>query len=148
MPPGPTRGATALSGGLESTYHQVQTGRNVEEVMRACTSGAIAIVFGLCAGLAGAQANDDANNPDKHPNWRGQWYRTLGVQWDASKPPGRGQQAPLTPEYQARYEDMPRPVVDLGSGRSKLWLRSEAERWAALHRERAGGRGRPRRNTA
>ena len=69
--------------------------------MRAWTSGVIAIV-GLCAGLHGAQANDDAN--DRYPNWRGQWYRTLGVQWDASKPPGRGQQAPLTPEYQARYE--------------------------------------------
>jgi len=72
--------------------------------MRAWTSGVIAIVIGLCAGLNGAQANDDANNPDKYPNWRGQWYRTLGVQWDANKPPGRGQQAPLTPEYQARYE--------------------------------------------
>jgi len=72
--------------------------------MRAWTSGVIAIVVGLCAGLSGARANDDANNPVKYPNWRGQWYRTLGVQWDASKPPGRGQQAPLTPEYQARYE--------------------------------------------
>ena len=51
-------------------------------------------------------------------------------------------------EYQARYNDMPRPVVVLGSGRSKLWLRSEVERWALVHRERAGGRGRPRRNTA
>jgi glutathione-regulated potassium-efflux system ancillary protein KefG len=32
-------------------------------------------------------------------------------------------------EYQARYDDMPRPVVDLGLGRSKLWLRPEIERW-------------------
>jgi hypothetical protein len=51
-------------------------------------------------------------------------------------------------EYQARYEDVPRPVVDLGSGRSKLWLRPEVERWAGVHRERAGGRGRARRSTA
>jgi hypothetical protein len=51
-------------------------------------------------------------------------------------------------EYQACYEDMPRPVVDLGRGRSKLWLRPEVERWAAVHRERAAGRGRPRRTTA
>src|SRR5262245_18562595 len=79
-----------------------ETSRNV--VMRARTGGVIAMVVGLCAGLGDAQANDDANNPDKYPNWRGQWYRTLPVQWDASKPPGRGQQAPLTPEYQARYE--------------------------------------------
>jgi len=33
--------------------------------------------------------------------------------------------------YQRRYEDMPRPVVDLGDGRVKLWLRPEIERWAA-----------------
>jgi hypothetical protein len=51
-------------------------------------------------------------------------------------------------EYQARYADMPRPVVDLGAGRSKLWLRPEVERWATVHRERAAGRGRPRRATA
>jgi hypothetical protein len=47
-------------------------------------------------------------------------------------------------EYQARYADMPRPVVDLGRGRSKLWLRSEVEPWAAKHRDRADGRGRRR----
>jgi hypothetical protein len=33
--------------------------------------------------------------------------------------------------YQHRYEDMPRPVVDLGDGRVKLWLYSELELWAA-----------------
>ena len=31
--------------------------------------------------------------------------------------------------YQRRYLDMPRPVVDLGSGRCKIWLRSEIETW-------------------
>jgi predicted DNA-binding transcriptional regulator AlpA len=31
--------------------------------------------------------------------------------------------------YQRRYPDMPRPVVDLGSGRCKLWVRSDMERW-------------------
>lgn len=33
--------------------------------------------------------------------------------------------------YQRRYPDMPRPVVDLGPARTKLWLRSGIERWAA-----------------
>lgn len=33
--------------------------------------------------------------------------------------------------YQRRYPDMPRPVLDLGTGRTKLWLRPEIERWAA-----------------
>src|SRR5215470_20161317 len=64
----------------------------------------MATVVGLCAVFGVAQANDDAGNPDNYPNWRGQWYRTKGVQWDTAKPPGRGQQAPLIPEYQARYE--------------------------------------------
>lgn len=31
--------------------------------------------------------------------------------------------------YQRRYPAMPRPVVDLGQGRCKLWLRTEIERW-------------------
>ncbi len=33
--------------------------------------------------------------------------------------------------YQHRYDDMPRPVLDLGEGRVKLWLRPEIESWAA-----------------
>ena len=32
--------------------------------------------------------------------------------------------------YQRRYDDMPRPVVDMGQGRCKLWLRSEVAAWA------------------
>jgi hypothetical protein len=32
--------------------------------------------------------------------------------------------------YQGRYGDMPRPVVDLGRGRPRLWLRREIEAWA------------------
>jgi predicted DNA-binding transcriptional regulator AlpA len=31
--------------------------------------------------------------------------------------------------YQHRYEDMPRPVVNLGRGRCMLWLRPEIEQW-------------------
>ncbi len=33
--------------------------------------------------------------------------------------------------YQRRYPDMPRPAVDLGQGRCKLWLRTEIEEWHA-----------------
>jgi predicted DNA-binding transcriptional regulator AlpA len=47
-------------------------------------------------------------------------------------------------EYQARYPEMPRPVVERPGGRSRLWLRPEIERWAAHHRKRAARRGRPR----
>lgn len=33
--------------------------------------------------------------------------------------------------YQRRYPSMPRPTVDLGAGRTKLWLRTEIEEWKA-----------------
>ncbi len=46
--------------------------------------------------------------------------------------------------YQRRYEDMPRPVVELSGGRTKIWLRSEIERWAKQHASRA--RTRPNRS--
>lgn len=31
--------------------------------------------------------------------------------------------------YQRRYPDMPRPVVDLGRGRPRLWSRREIQKW-------------------
>jgi predicted DNA-binding transcriptional regulator AlpA len=31
--------------------------------------------------------------------------------------------------YLARYPDMPRPVVDRGPKRARLWLRSEVDAW-------------------
>jgi hypothetical protein len=58
---------------------------------------------------SGAQAFDDA----KYPDWKGQWIggwtqRFPGVtgqpSYDPHKSAGRGQQAPLTPEYQAIFE--------------------------------------------
>ena len=32
--------------------------------------------------------------------------------------------------YLRRYPDMPRPVVDLGAGRVRLWLRPDIVAWA------------------
>jgi glutathione-regulated potassium-efflux system ancillary protein KefG len=32
--------------------------------------------------------------------------------------------------YQKRYQDMPRPIVDLGQGRSRLWSRKAVLTWA------------------
>jgi len=32
--------------------------------------------------------------------------------------------------YQHRYADMPRPIIDLGRGRCKMWLRREIVEWA------------------
>ena len=39
--------------------------------------------------------------------------------------------------YQRRYPDMPRPVLDRGGRRAKLWLRSEIHTWLE---ERGSGR--------
>lgn len=38
--------------------------------------------------------------------------------------------------YQRRYSDMPRPIVDLGPNRSRLWLRSEIRDWLRAKNER------------
>jgi len=63
--------------------------------------GSIAVASVMCiAASAGAQAPDLS----KYPDWSGQWKRTSGIQWDPSKPLGPAQKAPLTPEYQAKYE--------------------------------------------
>jgi hypothetical protein len=41
----------------------------------------------------------------KYPAFEGQWIRTGAIErYDQTKPPGRGQEAPLTPEYQAIFE--------------------------------------------
>jgi hypothetical protein len=52
--------------------------------------------------LAGARAWDDS----KYIDLKGQWVRGDGGmgRYDPTKPPGRGQQAPLTPEYRAIHE--------------------------------------------
>jgi hypothetical protein len=50
--------------------------------------------------VATAQAFDES----KYPDLSGQWHRIGGTQWDPSKPRSRGQQAPLTAEYQAIFE--------------------------------------------
>ena len=48
--------------------------------------------------------------------------------------------------YQRRYTDMPRPVIDLGPHRVKLWLRSEIETWSVA--QASGGRSKPARRAS
>lgn len=38
--------------------------------------------------------------------------------------------------YQKRYPDMPRPAVDLGRGRPRLWLRPQVVDWLAARAAR------------
>ena len=62
--------------------------------------GVIALVAGLNIAVTGAFAFDES----KYPEWRGQWRRIGGIQWDPSKPIGRPEQPPLKPQYQAMFE--------------------------------------------
>src|SRR6266853_818366 len=64
--------------------------------------GSVALAAAVMAGPAAAQQPLDES---KYPAIAGQWLRVgpLGV-FDSTKPPARGQQAPLTPEYQKIYE--------------------------------------------
>ena len=61
----------------------------------------VSVAAALCTVVASAQAFDES----KYPDWTGQWKLGPPTKWDPSKPPGRGQQAPLTAEYQAIFED-------------------------------------------
>src|SRR5262249_42070954 len=67
---------------------------------------AVAQAVALLTTIGCTQAFDDT----KYPNLKGQWTRApvAGAagppSFDPGKPPGRGQQAPLTPEYQAIFE--------------------------------------------
>jgi hypothetical protein len=64
---------------------------------------AVPLMATLAISIGGVQASDDA----KYPDWKGQWARFVvpGIpgqpSHDQTKPQGYGQQAPLTPEYQA-----------------------------------------------
>jgi hypothetical protein len=78
-------------------------------MLRFCQLACATALFGVLCGMPAAIAADDA----KYPNWKGQW-RTVSVptqlgfpsiQYDPRKPGGSAQQAPLTPEYQAIFEE-------------------------------------------
>jgi hypothetical protein len=76
----------------------------------------IAVTAVLCVAIGGAQALDES----RYPDWRGQWRRVEPgdpVRFDPSKPPGLGQQAPLTPEYQAIFEA---GLADMAAGGAGL----------------------------
>jgi hypothetical protein len=68
--------------------------------------GVALLTTALWMAFGGAQAFEDS----QYPNLKGQWLRASAPgekgnpPFDPSKPPGRGQQAPLTPEYQAIFE--------------------------------------------
>jgi len=76
--------------------------------------GAIALLAGLNIVVSDALAFDES----KYPQWRGQWRRIGGVQWDPSKKLGRDEQPPLKPQYQALFEAS---LADQAAGGQGQW---------------------------
>src|SRR5262245_38292675 len=70
----------------------------------ACRSpiGPLVVAAVLCMVAVDVHAADLT----KYPEMRAQWTRMGAAQFDPNKPPGRGQQAPLTPEYQSKLEQI------------------------------------------
>jgi hypothetical protein len=55
--------------------------------------------------IAGPVAAQQLFDESKYPAFEGQWIRIGAIErYDQTKPPARGQEAPLTPEYQAVFE--------------------------------------------
>jgi hypothetical protein len=72
-----------------------------------CAIGAAAVIAALATMTGVAAVAEQA----KYPDLRGQWRRTdpgnrlrIGLAFDSSKAIGRGEEAPMTPEYQAIFE--------------------------------------------
>jgi hypothetical protein len=74
----------------------------------------------LLAGAVTAEAQEHSRFPD----WSGQWVRGpgMGLGWDPAKPPGRGQQAPLTPEYRAIFDAVLADKAEGGFGGDRTAL--------------------------
>ena len=74
---------------------------------------ATALAATLLMSVAGAAAHDET----KYPDLRGQWTAIGGsVKYVPDKPRGLGQEAPLTPEYQAIFEANLRDMAEGGQG--------------------------------
>src|SRR5205823_4133468 len=68
-------------------------------MLERCASGAV--VVALATALAMGAAHAQATDAKKYPNWKGHWVPVgQAGTFDPSKPAGRGQQAPLTADYQ------------------------------------------------
>jgi hypothetical protein len=75
--------------------------------------GSIVLVAAMLTTIVGARSLEET----KYPDWRGQWSRISiasgPASFDPTKTVGLGQQAPLTPEYQAILEAS---VADMAAG--------------------------------
>src|ERR1700719_92362 len=86
--------------------------------------GAVALTA-LCIAGSASQAQDASKyDPSRYPDWSGpmRWTSTSGGnRYDQTKPAGRGQQAPLTPEYQALFEAGLKDQAEGGQGANQTY---------------------------
>jgi hypothetical protein len=84
------------------------------------TIGVLALAAVVVVAAGGARAQDK-----QYPSWKGEWsaifQRMPGQQlrFDPSKPFSKGQEAPLTPEYQKIHDDN---LAEIAKGRQGLFL--------------------------
>ncbi len=70
---------------------------------------ALALATALMLSVGAAKAQDKAQDKT-YPNWKGEWTTVIPrlpgqqLRFDPNKPYGKGQQAPLTEEYQKIYQ--------------------------------------------
>jgi hypothetical protein len=102
-----------------------------------CRNSIATLVVALCVAAGGAQAQEaskaapkDASqdaaryDPARYPDWSGpmRWVATPGGnRYDPMKPAGRGQQAPLTSEYQAKFEVGLKDQAEGGQGANQTY---------------------------
>jgi hypothetical protein len=90
----------------------------------------------LCIAIGGSAAHSQnapaRNAPSdprqfdatRYPDWSGpmRWTQVRGGnRYDQYKPPGRGQEAPLTPEYQAKFEASLKDQAEGGQGANQTY---------------------------
>ena len=86
----------------------------------------LAIVAAALAILGGGNGAARAFDETPYPDWKGHWSRTGQKfpgqpSYDDSKPSGRGQQAPLTAEYEAVYDANEKDQQAGGFGTTTGW---------------------------
>jgi hypothetical protein len=84
--------------------------------MRRRCAGLAAVAVTLALAGTSARASDET----KYPDMSGQWIRIGAGSFDPKKPTGLGQQAPLTPEYQAILEASIASIASGGQGNNPM----------------------------
>jgi hypothetical protein len=86
---------------------------------RSFVAAAVVGVAVAVAVLGALPAQAQIFDLSKYPDWGGQWRRVPDggpPRYDPNKKDGRGQEAPLTPEYQKKYDASLKDQADGGQG--------------------------------